>query len=45
MEFGEVHCGGCERVLGSFPIDNKPQDEKLELYCDECKCNLESDKD
>ena len=45
MEFGKVHCGGCDKVLGHFPVDNQPTDEQLELYCDECVKNIADDKD
>lgn len=42
MEFGHVCCGGCEKTLGYFPDDTVPQN--VELYCEECKENLEEDK-
>ena len=41
MEYGKAHCGGCQKVLGNFPVDNVPVD--LELYCDGCTAELEDD--
>lgn len=40
MKFGQLHCGGCEKVVGNFPLDSVPT-EKIEIYCDDCKENLE----
>lgn len=43
MEFGQVHCGGCEKVLGHFPMDVKPKE--IEIYCDDCKENLNNSEE
>ncbi len=45
MEFGKVHCGGCQDTLGYFPSDNKPKNKQLELYCEYCMENLEDEHD
>jgi hypothetical protein len=41
MEFGKIHCGGCQKDIGYFPSDNKPKDKGLELYCHSCMESLE----
>ena len=45
MEFGKVHCGGCKKTIGLFPVDNAPKDKQLELYCEGCAENLEDESD